>query len=174
MVIKNLITEKHKEAENTLFFKKLISKKITKEIWANFLFNKMLFYNEIEHKLNLEIFKDLIRTEKLKKDFLNLKVETFSIKNSVFEYIDYLNKINEKELMAHVYVWYMGDLNGGNVINKIIDFESSSLVFENSEYLKQKILDYIDISMLEEINNSFDWAIKILNDFEKDLLEESN
>lgn len=174
MVVKDLIMEKHKEAENTLFFKKLVTKNISKEIWANFLFNKMLFYNEMEQKLDLDVFKGLYRTEKLKSDFLNMKVKTYSVKNSVFDYIKYLNEIDEKKLMAHVYVWYMGDLNGGNIINKIIDFKSDSLVFENPEYLKEKILDQIDINMLEEINNSFDWAIKILKDFEKDLSQESN
>jgi heme oxygenase len=174
MAIKDLIMEKHKEAENTLFFKKLITKNISKEIWANFLFNKMLFYNEIEQKLNLELFKGLNRTEKLKNDFLNMKIKSYSIKNSVLEYVKYLKQIDEKKLMAHVYVWYMGDLNGGNMINKIIDFKSDSLVFEDPEYLKQKILDNIDNNMLEEINNSFDWAIKILKDFEEDLLQEPN
>ena len=171
MSIKELIFEKHKEAENTLFFKSIIGRKLPKQIWYNFLLNKMLILSCIEEKI--DHIEGLSRVNKLRNDILSSEVSTFQIKNSTFEYVKYIKNIDNNLLFAHVYVWYMGDLNGGKMIKKIINSPNTNLEFENPDFLKNTILEKIDISMIDEINSCFDWVNKLLKEFDEDILQES-
>lgn len=174
MAIKDLIVNKHKEAEKTLFFQKLIQKKLPKEVWANFIFNKMMILSSIEKKLNMKEFFGLSRVDLLKNDLINTKVQNYQIKKTTFNYIDYVDTLDGDNIFAHVYVWYMGDLNGGKVIKKIVEGDCSSLDFVEPELLKEKILNKTSVDMIEEINGCFDWVIKLLNEFEKDIVQEIN
>jgi len=172
MVIKDYIIEKHKEAEGTLFFKSIIERKMPNQVWYNFLFNKMLILSCLEEKI--EYIEGLSRVAKLRDDLLSSRLQNLQIKKTTFNYIDYLRNLNNDFLFAHVYVWYMGDLNGGKMIKKIIEAQHTNLEFEDSETLKKLILDKVDINMIDEINVCFDWVTKLLKEFDKELLQESN
>jgi heme oxygenase len=174
MELKHMIVEKHKEAEATMFFKHLIERKLPEKIWINFLFNKMLFLSEIETRLDLNQFGDLPRVDKILDDVVNSNTKQLKVKKATFDYVRYLELLEKEKLFAHVYVWYMGDLNGGKMIKKIAAGKTTSLDFEDAETLKQKIMSNINIDMIEEINYCFDWAINILTEFESDILQESS
>jgi heme oxygenase len=172
MAIKDYIVEKHKEAENTLFFKSIIERKMPNQVWHNFLFNKMLILSCLEEKI--ESIEGLSRVAKLRDDLLSSKLQNFQIKKTTFDYIDYLRNANNDFLFAHIYVWYMGDLNGGKMIKKIIEAQHTNLEFEDPETLKKIILDKVDMSMIGEINVCFDWVTKLLKEFDEEITQESN
>jgi heme oxygenase len=172
MAIKDYIVEQHKEAENTLFFKSIIDRKMSNQIWHNFLFNKMLILSCLEEKI--EPIEGLSRVAKLRDDLLSSRLQNFQIKKITFDYIDYLRNANNDFLFAHVYVWYMGDLNGGKMIKKIREAQHTNLEFEDPEKLKKIILDKVDISMIDEISVCFGWVTKLLKEFDKEISQESN
>ena len=68
-------------------------------------------------------------------------------------------------VLAHLYVWHMGDLYGGQMIKKILaDFPHNHLEFADPELLKTNIRNKLHTGLAEEANNAFDWAIRLMND----------
>jgi heme oxygenase len=63
----------------------------------------------------------------------------------------------------------MGDLSGGAMIKRIIKSPNSSLDFDNPEELKKNIMLKINEKHIDEVNVAFDWAIKIMKEYDKDL-----
>jgi heme oxygenase len=172
-ILKDLIYEKHRKAEETLLFKSLVKRRLSEKVWANFLFNKMFIMDSIEAKLDNE-FSDLFRSSLIKKDLLNSEVKEFKIKDTTRRYINYIETLNYDKLFAHVYVWYMGDLSGGQIIKKVLETKSSHLDFKDPEGLKSKIMSKVSVDMIEEVNVSFDWVTELLNEFEQDIIEETD
>lgn len=170
MDIKNFIVDKHREAEETVFFKTLIDRKLTGAVWGNFLFNKILILSFIEARMSS--INDLDRTKKLICDIVNSGCTNFTVKPTTYEYVNYLKKIDDSLLMAHVYVWYMGDLNGGKMIKKIAPTENTHLDFSDPDTMKKQIMEKVNTNLVEEITISFDWVINLLNEFEEDIQKE--
>jgi len=174
--MKDLIAEKHKEAENTLFMQTVFRNKMSEEMWADFIYNKAVWYKAIENKAKEEgILEDLPGIERyslLMNDYENSnKYEKLpNIKKSTIEYFDYINNLPIGKVIAHLYTWYMGDLSGGSMIRRIIKAPHSSLEFDNPEQLRKKILSKVSKNDVEEVNNAFDWAIRIMKEYDKELI----
>jgi heme oxygenase len=174
--MKDLIKEKHKEAENTLFMQTVFQNKMSEEMWADFIYNKAVWYKAIENKAKEEgVLKDLPGIERyslLMNDYENSNKygNPPEIKKTTSEYFDYIMDLSVGKVIAHLYTWYMGDLSGGSMIKKIIKAPHSSLEFDNPEELKKKILLKISKDDIQEVNNAFDWAIKIMKEYDKELI----
>lgn len=172
-ILKDLIYEKHRKAEETLLFKSLVKRKLSEKVWMNFLFNKMFVMNAMEDRLSND-FSELFRSSLIKKDILNSNEIHFEIKETTKRYIDYINSLNYDKLFAHVYVWYMGDLSGGQIIKKVLGTKNTHLDFKDPERLKGKIMSKVSVDMIEEVNVSFDWVSELLNEFEQDIIGETD
>jgi heme oxygenase len=68
--------------------------------------------------------------------------------------------------MAHLYVWHMGDLYGGQMIKRLIPGSHLALDFENKDQLISAFRSKLDDSMADEANSAFDWAIKLLQEYD--------
>ena len=175
--MKYLIEGKHKEAENTLFMKTVFAGKMTEELWADFTYNKALWYKAIEIKAEAEGLLDNLfginRYEKLLDDYnkSNKYINAPDVKQSSIDYHYYIMGLEKNKVIAHLYTWYMGDLSGGSMIKRIIKAPNSSLDFDNPEELKKNIMLKINDTYIEEVNVSFDWAIKIMKEYDKDLID---
>jgi len=174
--MKDLIKDKHSEAENTLFMKTIFEKKMPEKLWADFIYNKSVWYKAIETKAEeeglLDDLEGIKRTEKLLEDFnsSNKYENTPKIKKSVSDYFNYIMSLEPGKVMAHLYTWYMGDLSGGKMIKEIIKAPHSSLEFDNPEELKRNILSKINHDYIDEVNVAFDWAIKIMKEYDEELI----
>jgi heme oxygenase len=63
----------------------------------------------------------------------------------------------------------MGDLFGGQMIRKVLPFPHRNLDFNDVTDLKEKVRAKLDDSLGEEANIAFDWAIKIMRDYDRSL-----
>jgi heme oxygenase len=173
--MKELIAGKHKEAEDTLFMKTVFAGKMTEELWADYTYNKTIWYKAIEDKAKTEgILNNLVgieRFEKLLEDYRLSKKYPNSpnVKESSIQYHYYIMGLETDKVVAHLYTWYMGDLSGGAMIKRIIKSPNSSLDFDNPEELKKNIMLKINEKHIDEVNIAFDWAIKIMKEYDKDL-----
>ena len=173
MSIKDLIEDKHTEAENTLFMKAVFQNKVTEEVWMDFTFNKMLWYNAIEIKARseglLEDLHDIDRTYKLYEDYreINRSDSHLEFRRVSLDYFHYILNLKSGKVLAHLYTWYMGDLSGGKMIKKVINAPHRSLEFNDPDILKQNIMNKIDQNLVDEIRISFDWAINIMKEYDK-------
>lgn len=174
MSLKELTKDKHTAAEKTAFMKAVFSSHIPREVWISWTFNKMHWYNAIEVRARdaglLDDLPGIERTYKLYKDFKTMvgnRSANYSCNPLTERYCDYIMDLEKPEdIMAHLYVWHMGDLFGGQMIKNVLgNFSHHSLEFNNKEELIANIRTKLDDSMAEEANKAFDFAIEMMSHF---------
>ena len=174
MSLKDLTKDSHTAAEKTKFMKAAFQGRMTQSIWADWTYQKTLFYNAIESSasaVNLLLgMNELKRTFLLLEDYkVMAKAETATYyKKSVIEYYQYIMNLypDKSRIMAHLYTWHMGDLHGGQMIKKILPFSHLSLEFTRPEELKIAIREKLNDTMPDEANTAFKWAIKMMEEYD--------
>ena len=180
MSLKELTAENHARAESTLFMKAVFSKTLPRELWMDWTFQKSLFYGTIEHAAGelglLKDLPDIRRVEKIQEDYLAMnpkgpEQQKFEHNIETTQYHAYIRSIKDdpKRIMAHLYTWHMGDLFGGQMIKKIVNAPHSSLDFEDPATLMTNIRTKLDDSMGDEANIAFDWAIRMMREYDTKL-----
>lgn len=169
MSLKELTSEKHRAAEQTAFMQALVKKQLPNQVWKNFIYQKWLIYKLIEGSggayCGLNNCPDLYRTFLLFKDMQELSGDSSNICPSTREYYNYLLQLKQPEkIWAHIYVWHMGDLYGGQMIKTLTPGSNFSLDFDNKQEDIAFIRKHLSDDMAHEANLAFDFAIKIMND----------
>lgn len=182
MSLKELTKEKHTEAEQTPFMKAVFSKTLPPQVWTYWTYNKMHWYNVIELRAReaglLDDINGLERTYKLYRDFRDMAGKYHKDYNMGVEserYCEYILELQTPEqILAHLYVWHMGDLYGGQAIKKILsDLPSRSLDFNNAEAIIPAFRAKLSDELAPEAIVAFDWAIRLMSQFVIDGGEEN-
>jgi heme oxygenase len=171
--LKEQTHEKHKEAETQPFIKEIFQKKVSKHKYAEYLYQLYLIYHAMENiagpKLGAyEGIPGLYRSKAIFEDFQELAVpdKTYTIKESTLKYIQYIMDITEhNDLVAHMYVRYLGDLNGGQIFAKLIPGSGTMFQFENKEELTNNFRAKLNDNMGLEACVAFDFNIAIVKEF---------
>ena len=178
MSLKELTAEKHKEAETTPFMRAVFKKELPKEIWADWTYQKTLFYGTIEGAAGacglLNDLPDIRRAFYLYQDFNDLWDKDTTrpdFRPIVVDYHNYLLSIGKdaNKIMAHLYTWHMGDMFGGQMIKKIVPGPHRNLEFQDIPTLMANIRAKLDDSMGDEANVAFQWAIDMMRDYDASL-----
>lgn len=177
MSLKDLTSAKHTEAESTPFMKAVFAKTLPFDLWVDWTYQKWLFYGIIEGAAGanrlLEDLPDIRRAFYLFIDYqeMNFEQETHEFRPVVLDYCNYLISIakDPNKIMAHLYTWHMGDMFGGQMIKKIVPGAHRNLEFEDSKTLITNIRAKLDDSMGDEANIAFDWAIRMMRDYDSSL-----
>ena len=130
-----------------------------------------MIYGSLESLTNLEGIEDIRRTKRIGIDLKELE-KTQGLKRtkeqlqpSALEYINYLPTLDNDELMAHIYVRHFGDMYGGQMIKKRLDFTSGTMYdFDNVEDLKMKVRSMVGEDMADEANICFKYAAKLFEE----------
>jgi len=172
MSLRDLTHEAHKAAETKPFVKILFSGNIDPKLYATFLKNQHPCYDLLEACAMiaglLNGLTDIRRSRKINADFLELWKEEQEpvILPVVKRYMDHIMSIKDdpKRLMAHVYVRYMGDLAGGQMIAKRVPGSGTMYQFEDPEGLKTAIRERISDDMAEEAIICFGFAAEMFEE----------
>lgn len=177
MSLKELTAQKHKQAESTKFMQAVFAKTLPQELWIDWTYQKCLFYHTLEGMAGsyrlLSDLPDLRRGFKLWQDY-DIMEKQFNYvakhKKSVLQYQAYILQLNSADkVMAHIYTWHMGDLFGGQMIRKIVGGSHKSLDFADPKLLLENIRNKVNDDMAAEANCAFDWAIKMLEEYDSSL-----
>lgn len=180
MNLKEATAEKHRQAENTPFMRALFAKKLPLDMWADFVYQKQLIYNSIENTAGacglIKNIKDICKAHMLYQDYKAIVGidSKHTYRQVAADYHRYILDLypDADRIMAHLYVWHMGDLYGGQMIKQIVAApQHKSLEFKDPEILKQNVRAKLKDTMADEANIAFDWAIKLLNDYDVSNLE---
>ena len=178
MSLKELTADKHQEAENTPFMKAVFAKTLPQEIWTDWTYQKTLFYGAIEGAAGacglLHDLPDIRRAFYLFQDFVeswDKSISNPTFRPIVVDYYKYILSISKdpQKIMAHLYVWHMGDMFGGQMIKKIVPGPHRNLEFQDAKLLMTNIRAKLDDSMADEANLAFDWAIRMMKDYDTSL-----
>lgn len=176
MSLREITKDLHHEAETTQFAKLLLSGKITKEVYKNYLYNILAVYSAIEWYCNRQGFFEkmpsLPRLKAIYQDFQELdEGGYYYLTPSTIAYQDYLNKLgNDPErkhlIKAHLYCRHMGDLHGGQIIKKQVAHVSSGKFYEfdDVEATKAAIRAELTDDLGDEARVAFEWAIKMMRE----------
>jgi heme oxygenase len=176
MSLREITKDLHHEAETTKFAKMLLSGKIDKVDYRNYLYNLMAVYDPIEwYSKRLGFFDKMPGLPRLKSiyaDFMELDDGTYCyLTPATLEYQAYLHKLGncdkQKELIkAHLYCRHMGDLNGGLIIKKQVAHISKGQFyeFEDADALKVQIRQELTDDLGDEARVAFEFAIKMMRD----------
>lgn len=179
MSLREITKELHSDAERTIFAKKLVSGSLSKEEYANYLWQMVLVYNAIETAANsqgmLKNLPDIERAHKIYQDCIELvgKNHNLSWLPVTIEYCKYLLDLNYDQerrhlIKAHLYCRHMGDLFGGQIISKKCPGAGRFYQFKDAENLKSAIRAELTDDLGDEAKTSFKWAIKIMKALDKD------
>jgi heme oxygenase len=173
MSLKELTLEKHRQAEETPFMKALFNGVLPLSVWADFLYQKWNFYSVIEQRARefnlIDDMPEVCREKQLYDDYVAINIADKNpwVSDITQEYCEYLYSLNSADqVLAHFYTWHMGDMYGGQMINKILNTSNSHLYFDNRAELINKLRAKLDDNMANEANVAFDWAIRILNSYD--------
>ena len=178
MSLKEVTKEIHDRAENTEFMKAVFAKTLPKELWADWTYQKSLFYNAIEGAAGanrlLGDLPDLRRALYLWQDFNDLwdnNQPRPEFRPVVVDYYNYLLSISKDpiKVMAHLYTWHMGDMFGGQMIKKIVPGPHRNLEFIDAKTLKEKIREKLTDDMGPEAIVAFEWAIRMMDSYNEEL-----
>jgi heme oxygenase len=176
MSLKELTWDNHQKAEATPFMKAVFKKTMPAKLWADLMFQKSSIYNTIENiarheKQTLDIL-EIERSILLYLDAKELSGDQLpKMRPITVQYCYYLLGLigQPDRIMAHLYVWHMGDLFGGQMIKKIMPGPHRNLEFDNPDELKVKIRSKLNVGMADEANVAFEWAIKLMETYTDEL-----
>jgi heme oxygenase len=146
-------------------------------LWVDWTYQKWLFYGAIEGAAGanrlLGDLPDLRRAFYLFMDYneMNTERKKHEFRPIAIDYYKYLISIanDPNKIMAHLYTWHMGDMFGGQMIKKIVPGAHRNLEFEDAKTLITNIRAKLDDSMGDEANVAFDWAIRMMRDYDNSL-----
>jgi heme oxygenase (biliverdin-producing, ferredoxin) len=176
MSLKEITADLHHAAEKTKFAKLLLSGKIEKQDYRNYLYNLMAVYDPIEWYCGrqgmLKNMPDLPRLKSIYADFLEIDDGGYCyLTPATLEYQSYLHKLGndperKSQIKAHLYCRHMGDLFGGQIIKKQVAHISSGKFyeFENADAMKMAIRSELTDDLGDEARVAFEFAIKMMKD----------
>jgi len=170
--LKDLIQDKHKEAENHRFAKYLLTKEVDPVVYADYLYNQHLIYNALEQRAMkmglINGLTGLLRTDKILADYKELEEEhgPFTTKKYITtaEYERYVGGRPANVIMPHIYVRHFGDMYGGSVMQKKVPGSGTMYDFINKKVLIEEIRNRLSPEMAEEANKVFKFAIDLFEE----------
>jgi len=178
MSLKELTKDSHTAAEHTPFMQAVFKKRMPVKTWGDYTFQKSAIYNTIENvcrynKLTNDIL-DIERSVNLYLDAQEIMGDMSAVRMRPItgEYVRYLLSLVDEpdRILAHLYVWHMGDLHGGQMIKKVLPPPHRNLDFADVEGLKIAIRAKLSDSMADEANVAFEWAMKLMNTYDADFV----
>lgn len=171
--LKELTWEHHKNAERQEFAKILISGKIHPDFYATYLWNQHKKYDIMEALAGalglFAVVGNIRRKMRIEADFAELWKHNTPpvIVPSTENYIMHLKDVmtDRDALIAHMYVLYMGDLSGGQLIKRKVPGSGTMYDFdEDVATVKERIRELCDDSMAEEARWVFDSSTQLFQE----------
>lgn len=179
MSLKELTIEEHRNAERQKFASVLMSGEIPKNIYLMYLFNQHACYQCLENHALFDLLNsDLKRSNKIQNDIDELQEDldlNLFLTKSTNDYISHVKKIKtQDDFMAHVYVRYLGDLRGGQMIAKKIPGKGQYYNFDNPVELANSIYEKLNDDMAEEAKKVFNFATQLFVEMHEIMMSDSH
>jgi heme oxygenase len=170
MSLRDAIKVNHDKAEQHPFVKLLLSGKVPRGLYANYLFNQAICYSKLEDLAKdfglLEGIEEVCRSALITKDAEELSEEPHSLTlhPSTHDYLDYLDTVSAKDLWAHIYVRHFADMYGGQLIKTVAPGSCRMYEFSNKQELIGKIRASLSADLADEANRVFTFALRLFDE----------
>lgn len=161
--LRTITREIHQAAEHNKFSQMLLNGEFTQDEWATFLNNQLAAYNAIEAR-GLITLADVLRVPKIILDLQAMGLPKTDIVPATKRYVNYISTLPDDLVWSHIYVRYMGDAHGGQMIKKASKWSTNLLDFDDRvaciQYLREKTAN----ANPDEAIKAFSQVIEIYND----------
>ena len=176
MSLKELTKDSHSNAERSWFAGRMFSGQITNPEYAIYLKQQYESYKALENRFDSVkpdsqvTFPDerIKRSGSIYKDLIEMDSNgaNLPVLKSTQTYCSYIKDCPDDLLYAHVYVRYLGDLKGGQMIAKRVPGEGLYYKFESPDELEALIRSKLreDDLFVEECRKCFTFATDSFND----------
>ena len=170
MSLKDLTHKNHELAEQHPFTKRLVSGELSKQEYADYLYNQLPAYHRLETLCEqrglLTNIESIKRSQAILNDFNDLmdSYPTVQIYPSTIRYVNYLERLTDQQLLAHLYVRHMGDMYGGQMIKTKIPGNGTMYDFENRKELIQNLREKLSDDLATEANFCFEQIFLLFTD----------
>jgi heme oxygenase len=166
--LKEATAANHRRAESTELVKLIFARSITQQQYSTLLANQLIYYTAMERCGDIfNTRSDLKRTRQIVQDLAELKSECWIISPLSYEYADYISLLDQQKCWAHVYVHYLGDMMGGQMLKRCVPGSGSRFEFTDTATLVSDIRMNVSIADAAEANTAFEWTIKIYDDLHR-------
>jgi heme oxygenase len=163
MDLREAVRDSHKRAEQTELSKLMITGGMRKDTYAAFIENMQVIYAELERD-GMIAKPEVLRNKIILQDIVDMDYEPCVIAPNVKNYVQYLSGLSANDRWAHVYVHYLGNMYGGQMIGKQLPGPHAHLTFEDLKgciaYVRANITDI----HYNEANAAFDWTMRIYDE----------
>lgn len=161
--LREAVQAEHLAAEKTDMAKALIHGPIAKKLYHGFLYNMCEIYNVIEQRMP-DLPDSIKRYNKYLFDLEQLDERGDVYLPTASLYVTYLKDVDNTALWAHIYVHYLGNMYGGQMIKKNIPWSSTHLDFDNpKESIAYVRANIVDINH-EEAKTAFNYTLKLYDE----------
>lgn len=160
-ILKTETKHHHTMAERSAFSVALVKGVYTEENWIDYLSNLYWCYKIVEMKLPIIKSWGYERSNLILADLGN---NYGRVHGSTYEYVEHVSRLNDTQILAHLYVRWLGDLNGGHLIANRCPYNHSYLIWENRDSAKEIIKTYIthyQTEIMNEAKAAFAWAERL-------------
>jgi hypothetical protein len=124
-------------------------------------------YSAIEKRLEF-LPSDVKRVSRYTDDLNDLNRGAGTPLQSTQEYARYLSSADVPSLWAHVYVHYLGNMYGGQMLKKKFIWKCSHLEFNDVKSCITYVRNNIEGVDPAEANRAFEWTIRIYDELHRD------
>jgi heme oxygenase len=172
MSLKELTLKEHRFAEEQDFANLMMSGNIENYVYFHYLINQHSIYNALENTYYNLPDNRLARAKAIDTDIEELKlmgpmpVLCYDLEPSTKEYVQYVKEHihTDTQYLAHIYVRYLGDLRGGQMIARKIPGSGKYYEFGEPKVLAESIYSRLDDSMADEAKVVFDFATRLFQE----------
>ena len=172
MNLREAVEANHRAAEQTALAKSMIDGTMDMALYHQFLFNMREIYSAIEKRLEF-LPADVKRVSRYTDDLNDLNRGAGTPLQSTQEYSRYLSSIDVPSLWAHVYVHYLGNMYGGQMLKKKFTWKCSHLEFNDVKSCITYVRNNIEGVDPAEANRAFEWTIRIYDELHRDFRRNS-
>lgn len=164
MTLKEAISAKHTEAEQSVFNKHLMSGNASSYEYQVYLCQQLIIFDAIE-RFPLP-HPSLNRSIAVLLDICELPIHEPIITNSTHEYVSYIKTLTQEELLPHVYLNYLALVFGGQLMRDKVPGQGRMYVFDNMKDIIISIRSIQKNEWADEVNKGFNYIIEIFNELQ--------
>lgn len=163
ITLKEAVNDVHRAAERTDLAQMMIRGEFDVPIYYQFIYNMREVYAAIERRLP-DLPSNIKRVDHYDNDIRAMDFLNGQVVPSVAHYVSYIESLDLKDVWAHTYVHYLGNMYGGQLLKKRMPGPATHLDFENTDELIAYIRSQIADIRHQEAIVSFDWTIRIYDE----------
>ena len=162
--LKELTQENHRKAERSAFVGAMMRNQLTAQQWVNYLLWKRDLLVALDRKLGLTgLHPEFNRSSQFDTDIVATGPGPVGL-TATQDYIKQIESITNEQAWAHVYVHYLGDLRGGQMLKKMVKQPMHHVDYDDATGLESIIRANVSDALAGEANVGFDLTMQAMEE----------